>query len=387
MPEEPASAPSRVLWQSSSAEKAVARIAIVGDFLPSGRLALPEGETWQSMARLVTPVFQDADIGIVNLEAVLDAAGLPPRRLNGLGDIVSAPADSLDYLVALRLQIVGAANNHSFDFGSAGVDHTLAAISCRGLSPIGAGRSLRDSPGVFIWNGPENLRVGFWVAAKATRDPATRRFAGVEPATLARAMQALRSLRAAGAQFCVGLLHAGFLRTSHPDPEDVRLLDSLAAAGFDVVAASHSHRISGARLVASSCRTSACFYGLGSLVSGYISSSLEAEGLVVVVSITDQGALAQLEVRPVVLSQDGWAVVPSEAEAHAILERFEELSRRIANGSFSSQFYRDVSESMFDVYWRDARATFRESGVSGLLHRARRIRLRHVKRLVRAVVG
>jgi len=381
-------APSCVLWESPPAEPIAARIAIAGDFLPSGRLAIPPGSSWKEMAASVAPLFRDVDAGIANLEAVLDAGGLAPRSLNGLGDIVSAPRAALDYLAALRLQILGVANNHSLDFGYAGLSRTLGAISARGMARLGAGRTLRDSPDIFAWHHPSaNLRVGFWAAAKATHDPSTTCFRGVEPATLSRGLQALKTLRNQGAQFCIALLHAGCLRANFPDPEDVRLEDSLAAAGFDIVAASHSHRISGARLVSSSTRSSFCFYGLGSLVSGYISSPLEAEGLIVVASLTTLGALARLEVRPVWLAPSGWAESPTPEIAHHILTRFESLSRQIADGSFAARFYRDMSKGMFGVYWRDARAAFRESGILGLVHKAGRMRLRHIKRLVRAVVG
>lgn len=377
---------SHVLWQPSAAEPISARVAVAGDFLPSGRLTVPPSHTWKSMAMPIAPVFDDIDVGIANLEAVLDSSGLAPRSLNGLGDIVSAPDASLDYLAALRLQILSVANNHSFDFGPAGLARTLAAVTSRGLKPLGAGRTLRDSPDVFLWQGPENLRVGFWAAAKATRDPATRCFAGVEPATLVRGAKALNALRSDGAQFCIALLHAGCLRTSHPDPEDVRLLDSLAAAGFDIVAASHSHRISGTRQVLSSRHPAFCFYGLGSLVSGYVSSTVEAEGSLVVASLTSQGNLARLEVRPILLGSTGWAAIPTAEDAGLILEHLESFSRQIFDGSFAASFYRDMSESMFGVYWRDTRAAFRESGFTGLLRKTGRLRLRHIKRLVRAAI-
>ncbi|HTV58539.1 MAG TPA: CapA family protein [Verrucomicrobiae bacterium] len=378
-----------ILWQSPGSEPVAARIAMAGDFLPSGRLALPARSSWSEMAALAAPLFCDVDTGIANLECVLDAAELVPRPLNGLGDVVSAPRGALDFLAALRLKIAGVANNHAFDFGSAGLSRTLAAVSDRGMKPLGAGRTLRDSPGVFVWSRPAPVgpRVGFWAAAKATHDPSTPYFAGVEPATLARGLKALQMLRRQGAQFCVALLHAGCLRTDYPDPEDARLIDSLASAGFDIVAASHSHRISGYRRLSAHGRHAFSFYGLGSVVSGFVSSPLESEGLVVVAGLTSHGKLASLEVRPVSLATSGWAELPTAESAERILARFKSLSRRIVDGSFAAAFYRDMSKDMFHVYWRDVRAAFRESGFRGLVRKAGRMRLRHVRRLVRAVVG
>ena len=379
---------NRTLWESGPPAPVAARIAIAGDFIPSGRLCLPAGRTWREMASQAAPLFAGTDAGIFNLECVLDSRGLSPRPLNGLGAIVSAPSAALDYPAALGLPFAGVANNHAFDYGPAGAARTLAAVSSRGMIPLGAGRSLRDSPSVHVWENPaRNVRVGFWAAARATHDPSAALLRGVEPATPSRARAALHLLRARGAQFCIALLHAGCLRTSYPAPEDASLLDSLAAAGFDVVAASHSHLISGARAAGSHTRPAFCFYGLGSLASGYVASPIEAEGLVVIASLAPSGSLARLEVRPLSLDPSGWAGVPSPEAAVEILARFDGLSRHITDGSFAARFYRDMSQSMFATYWRDVRAAFGTSGIRGLVRKARRARLLHVKRLVRAVVG
>ena len=52
----------------------------------------------------------------VNLECALDAEDLPARPPVGIGQLVSAPAASLEFLRAIRCGVVGSANNHSFDF-------------------------------------------------------------------------------------------------------------------------------------------------------------------------------------------------------------------------------------------------------------------------------
>lgn len=339
------------------------------------------------MAQRLAPLLADVDVGIVNLEAVLNADDLTPRSLNGLGDIVAAPASALEYLASLRFRILSLANNHAFDFGPSGVAQTRAALATHRLVPLGVGRTLRQNPEISVWHGPGNLRVGFWAAARATYDPSTRHVAGVEPAMIARVRQAISALRAQDAHFCIALLHAGCLRTSHPDPEDVRLLDAIAAQGFDLVGASHSHRISGARYIPSLHRPAFCLYGLGSLVSGFISCPLESEGLIAVAELSATGSLLRLDVRPVTLTSSGWGAVPSIDQASSILSRFDSLSRQIEDGSFARAFYRDMSDGMIGLYWRDVRAALRHSGVAGLIRKVGRLRIRHVRRLVRAVAG
>ena len=232
------------------------------------------------------------------------------------------------------------------------------------------------------------FRSGFWAAAKATRDPAKRDSSGVEPATLRRARQALATMELQGANFRVALLHAGCLRTHYPDPEDVRLMDSMAQAGFDIVAASHSHRIGGGRQIAGAKhRPAFCFYGLGSLVSGFSVSPAEREGLVIVLRISQDGQLARVELCAVEIDACGLGAFPSAETSAAILGRFRKISEEIADGSFARLFYRDMSQGMIPLYWRDARAAYHQAGMRGLAGKAGRVRLRHVRRLLHKVMG
>lgn len=231
------------------------------------------------------------------------------------------------------------------------------------------------------------MRVGFWSAAIASRDLATRAKAGVEPATLARATQALKLLTSLGAHFSVALIHAGCLRTNRIDPAEAALMDRIAGCGFQIVGASHSHRVSGAKVLSPRDSGPAfCFYGLGSIASGYIASDFEREGLIVVASLTSPGNLARVEVLPVILGASGFGQVPSPQASDAILARFSSLCREIADGSSTRLFYRDMSEGLVRLYLRDAHAALRQSGLRGLARKARRIRIRHVKRFTRAII-
>ena len=377
-----------ILWASTAREPIVARVAICGDFLPAGKLVMGCDESWSDKARGLQEYFADAATTFANLEAALDCDTLTPRVLNGLGQIVAAPAASLEYLEAIHARCVGIANNHSYDFGDAGVQRTRAALERTGITPLGAGFSLRERQEVFVSDGPGGVRVGFWAAAKAASDLAREMSRGVEAATAARGWQALREMRRRGAQFCVALVHAGCLRTNRPDPEDVRLLNTLANSGFDIAAASHSHRVGGHRMIAATReRPSFSFYGLGSLVSGYPSCAAEREGLVVVAGLSATGALARLEVRPVWLDESGFGSIPDTATRLEILEHFRGLSAEIDDGSYERLFYHDVSQGLARLYLRDARAAFRAGGFRGLAKKARRVRVRHMKRLVHKVIG
>jgi Bacterial capsule synthesis protein PGA_cap len=375
-----------VVWQAAIRQPIVSRIAIAGDFLPGGNLTLSAENEWVQPALRLEAQFDDIDTTFLNLEATLDTGGLAPRKLNGLGDIVSAPAAALDYLRAIRARAVGMANNHTYDFGDRGVERSRVAIEHCGLVGVGGDSQRLEQPDVFIWKEPDSVRVGFWAAARASSDTTADRERGVEPATVSRGQQAFKILQRRGANFCIALLHSGCMRTSRPEPEDLGLMNSLAQVGFDLVAASHSHRIAGYQRVQRAGRGDGfCFFGLGSLVSGYAKSEPEREGLIVVAGLDGKGALVTLEVRPVIIDATGFGTIPGAADFEMMVNRFQSLSAEISDGSYEDEFYREVSRGLGRLYARDIRAAFRAAGLRGLARKAGRVRMRHVKRFFRRV--
>ncbi|MGH9575402.1 MAG: CapA family protein [Candidatus Acidiferrales bacterium] len=380
------SSPIATVWQSGKHPDITTRIAIAGDFLPAGDLSTSAAPSWRDLAAPLLPHFADVDTTFLNLECALAVNDLRARPLSGIGQIVSADREVLDYLGAIRCRAVSLANNHAYDFGPAGVRRTREALIARQFVPLGATRTLRDGPEIFVWQGPSNLCVGFWAAAKASRDLATRTAAGVEPATARRADEALALMKESGVTFSIALLHAGSLRTNRPSPEDVTLCRALATRGFDLVAAAHSHRIAGAETITQAGgKQCFCFYGLGSIVSGYIASEPEREGVIVIAGFDSAGHLAEIGVRPVFLAFGGFGESPAADKANAILGRFRALSAEIRDGSYLSAFYRDVSAGLINLYLRDAQAALCQSGVRGLVRKAARLRLCHVKRLIHRV--
>jgi hypothetical protein len=155
-----------------------------------------------------------------------------------------------------------------------------------------------------------------------------------------------------------------------------------------MVAASHSHRISGCRQVEGASRRPAfCFYGLGTLVSGYVSAPPEREGLVVCVGLDSGGSLAHVEARPVVLDDAGFGMIPVAEDGGRILTRFQHFSQELSDGSYEQRFYRDISQGLLRLYARDIRSAYQQAGFKGLVRKIRRVRVRHARRLVHKVMA
>jgi len=184
-----------------------------------------------------------------------------------------------------------------------------------------------------------------------------------------------------GVRCRLALLHAGAEGTNYPDPEDAEFMEELAKMGFDVVAACHSHRISGYQTVRGKNGAAHCFYGLGSLSSGVLYSPLEHEGILARISLDASGAVSEVEAQPIYLDQRGWGKVPSPQESEMILHRFQAVSASMEDGSYRQQFYRDISRDMMGAQWRDVRIAFERAGLRGILNKLTRMRPAHVRRL------
>jgi len=369
-----------LVWKNAQ-RAAVCKFGIAGDFLPAAGLAPAPRESWSERAAFIRPLFQDLEFSMANLECPVDVGGIAPRVKTSLGDTFAAAPEALHYLSRLSVKVVGLANNHLHDHGRAGALKTLETAR-REFSPCGFGRSLEEPPDVHIRNTDAGIRVAIWAAARNLPDSATRNSVGIEPASRERAWQALAQMDAGRARCRVAFLHAGAEGTNYPDPEDVRFMDELGEMGFDVIAACHSHRISGYRTVqGKNGRLAHCFYGLGSLASGVLYSPLEHEGILAAISLDAGGHICEVEARPLYLDARGWGKAPSAHENDLVTDRFQRVSAAIEGGSYRQAFYRDISRDMMGTQWRDVRLAFERAGLRGILKKLSRVRPAHVRRL------
>lgn len=368
-----------LVW-SKARHEPVCRFAIAGDFLPAAGLSPAGDETWAGQAKPLAALFRDLEFGIVNLECPVGVGEIPPRVKASLGDSFAASTSSLDYLSALGVSVVGLANNHLYDYGAVGAERTLENVQRR-FAACGFGRTLLEAPAVCIREAYRDVRVGIWAAGRNLPDAASRSAVGTEPATRERAAEALAQMEMRGVRCRLALLHAGAEGTNYPDPEDALFMAELAEMGFDVVAACHSHRISGYQTVRGKTGAAHCFYGLGSLSSGVLYSPLEHEGILARISLDACGTVCQVEAQAIYLDERGWGTAPSRQESEMILSRFQAISASIEDGRYRQQFYRDVSRDMMGAQWRDVRIAFARAGLRGILNKLTRMRPAHVRRL------
>lgn len=98
---------------------------------------------WPDFARFKAE-FAKSDVVFTNLETVIDGPGLGEPTREKL-TLHLAPAEVIDCLQALNVNLVASSNNHAFDLGAGGIRSTLAALDARRLPHAGLGLSLDEA--------------------------------------------------------------------------------------------------------------------------------------------------------------------------------------------------------------------------------------------------
>jgi hypothetical protein len=298
-------------------------LACVGDVMPAG--LLPADGWEEAAARTWSPV-ADADAVVINLETpVTDSTELfrDKRYCFRAGR------------QALRLFddrfVIGLANNHVFDFGERGLFDTLDALRAHGAAFAGAGRNLQEAGPIVVERA--GVRLGIVCAADPRYHPATGTSAGTFPAIPELLRESLQDLRSR-ADCLVVSIHGGQEFLPVPSRRQVQLADLCLAEGASVVCFHHAHCLSGTRrdergLVLFG--TGNYLFPLGDTPVAY--SAFQESAAWCATIDRSRPMVRDVDVRPVVLSHEGWPVAAAPARAAAILRRIERYSRKIAQGS------------------------------------------------------
>jgi len=179
---------------------------------------------------------QAADLAIGNLETTLtaggDYTGYPKFR---------APADLARDLAAVGFDLLVTANNHSLDYGAAGVTETVRLLHSQGLQAVGTANSAAAvGPVLMERNGIRLAFVAYATALNGMTLPAGRDYL-VRLYTPDAVRQDVARARAAGADLVISYIHFGDEYARYPNAQQYAIADDLLAAGVQLVLGSHPH--------------------------------------------------------------------------------------------------------------------------------------------------
>ena len=218
---------------------------------------------WARMTEKIAPLLRGADANFANLETVVTPrADLTP--IDKAYNFAGSP-EGLRQAVAAGVSVVTAANNHAGDYGTAGIEETLAQLAAAKAQGLKAAAGLgigsdRYKPDVFTLG---ETRVG--VAAVGIGINHAGPSGAGQPlyASPADVQRVARELAAAEADVRVLSVHYGRELEVLPAETDRRRLRNAAdASGASILFAHHSHVPSGVERRGEGV----IFYGLGNFL-------------------------------------------------------------------------------------------------------------------------
>ena len=214
----------------------------------------------------VVPILGSADAVFTNLEVAVAGPGCDCRPTRDDVFFHGAGPEVLDYLGDIGVSLLSLANNHSWDYGDAGIVSTLEESARRGLTHAGTGRTLAEAAAP-AYRDVAGLRVGLVAMATVNQPPgaaATATTPGVnmldpdDPAAWDRNIAATREA-AANADFVIAYQH---YQIDGPPGWQERWARATIDAGADLYVSHGEPRLAGVEAYGNGL----ILYGLGNFV-------------------------------------------------------------------------------------------------------------------------
>jgi poly-gamma-glutamate synthesis protein (capsule biosynthesis protein) len=236
-------------------------ISFAGDVHFMDRVGLRLAADPATVFAEAAPGLRQADVTMVNLETAITTGGQPQDK----AFTFRAPPSALTALKDAGIDVATMANNHAADYGSAGLNDTLAAIKSSGFPVIGVGADAAQAfaPYTRTVNG---VKLAIFAADQVNDETTLRLFSagpgkpGVANAFSSQLVSAVRAAKAAG-YVVVVYLHWGTEHQVCPNDDQHTLADELGHAGAAAVVGTHAHVLQGAGWGANGTYVA---YGLGS---------------------------------------------------------------------------------------------------------------------------
>lgn len=193
---------------------------------------------YSSCFEAVSPVIEEADFAVVNLEAPL--GGAPYRGY----PCFSAPDAFAEALALAGFDMMLTANNHTLDRGSRGLVRTIDKLDEYSIAHLGTYRNRHERDSVLpMIQTVKGFRIGFLNYTYGTNGIEAKPPVVVDYIDKELIKDDIRHLREAGAELITVCIHWGDEYKLLPNVAQIALADFLADNGVDMIIGSHPHVI------------------------------------------------------------------------------------------------------------------------------------------------
>lgn len=327
---DPASAPSPQASELSETAPQPARTTLLftGVIVPARCVQAAVDERGQAdyIYNHVRDLIRSADLAIGTLNATL--SDITPRTGCVATYLLTGSSDNADALARAGFDLMSVATNHIKNCGLPNCGDqaffdTLDNLQRVGIIPIGAGKDHDEamSPVVTELNG---VRFGFislgHIEPMAFAGEDTPGIAVLTEENLHQAIAAARQV----SDVVVAMPHWGPEDSAMPGWIQMNLARAAVEAGADLVVGNHTHVVQAYQEIEGVM----VFYGLGNFVFDQTWSRHHMQGVILLVHF-DGARFAGFELIPTIVEEDGTVYLAAEREAAEVLERIEEVNRRL----------------------------------------------------------
>lgn len=223
-----------------------------------------DNKGYEFLFRQVEPYFQASDYNTGNFENPIILRDESEYELPEKSIFLHAQADVAPYLSSINFTTVNLANNHTMDYGVAGLTETIDTFDKTDTAPIGAGLSKYHSGKVHYadFNGYKVATIGATDVGYRWGF-STNHQAGANKTRLEDLLYIVKEAREKEyADLIIVHSHWGVEYDSSPNPRQQEIGRALVDAGADIIVGHHSHTLQPVEIY----KGKVIFYSLGNFV-------------------------------------------------------------------------------------------------------------------------
>ena len=221
------------------------RIIGVGDIMPGGLLS---DSTRPCADDELMRLLCEGDVRCGTLECALgNEPTYDEAKVADRGNVIYAKDDDIRRLKELHIDIVSLANNHFYDLGPNGAEHTIELLNRENILHCGAGKNLEEAGKPVVME-IKGKRVAFLAFCDTDYNNvyyctyATDTSPGVNPMTDDYVESEIRKC-AERYDYVIVLAHWGKEHMLYPTSSTFRMAELMMKSGASLVLGSHPHRI------------------------------------------------------------------------------------------------------------------------------------------------
>lgn len=240
---------------------------LINDLLKNERPAYIWGDT--------LPIFNQADLRVINLECVISDQGHPwdttPKAFHFQSDAKNVAA-----LKAAGINIVSLANNHTLDFQVEAMIDMLGILKSNDIGTSGAGRDLSEAKAP-VFRKIDDLKVGFIAFSdneplwEANKNPGIYYLPVDINDKRAMDLSTLITKISRNVDFLIASIHWGPNWGYRPSPNHIPFARALVDAGVDLIFGHSCHVTQGIEIY----RSAVIIYSAGDFIDDYAVDPVE----------------------------------------------------------------------------------------------------------------